>query len=128
MSGSSTQPKPTAFLLLIMATDEALRLYSESLEEAGYAVQSASSLKDVEQACDTGNFDLILVADTFDPKMKQAVGATVRHFFPETPILQMGRTRPDIEGDSFVTGSSRDDVLRSVKRILRHDEIRPAAL
>src|SRR5260370_24630790 len=112
MSGCSTQPKPTAFLLLIMATDEALRLYSESLEEAGYAVQSASSLKDVEQACNTGNFDLILVADTFDPKMKQAVGATVRHFFPETPILQMRRAHPHIEEDNFVTGSSRYAVPR----------------
>src|SRR5260370_33253102 len=106
MSGCSTQPKPTAFLLLIMATDEALRLYSESLEEAGYAVQSASSLKDVEQACNTGNFDLSLVADTFDPKMKQAVGATERHFFPETPILQMGETRTDNKGISFSAGST----------------------
>jgi hypothetical protein len=52
----------------------------------------------------------------------------VRHFFPDAPILQMGRIRPDIDGDCFVTGESREDLLHSVSRILRRDEIRPAAL
>jgi hypothetical protein len=60
--------------------------------------------------------------------MKKAIGLTVRHFFPEAPILQMGRIRPDIEGDCFVTGESCEDLLSSVKRILRRDEIRPAAI
>jgi hypothetical protein len=111
-----------------MATDAALRLYSEWLELAGYTVKRASSLKEVELACYAGSFDLILVADALDTKMKKAISLTVRHFFPETPILQMGRTRPDIEGNSFVTSSSREDVLRSVGRILRRDDIPPAAL
>lgn len=120
--------KPTASLLLIVTTDVARLLYSRRLEEAGYEVHSATSLKEVEQACNTARFELILVADTLDPKTKKAVGSAIRHFFPDTPILQMGRTRPDIEGHSFVTGRSCEDVLRSVKEILRRDEIRPAAI
>jgi len=59
---------------------------------------------------------------------KNAIGRMIRHFFPETPILQLGRTRPDIGGNCFVTTDSRDEVLRSVSKILRHDEIPPAAL
>jgi hypothetical protein len=61
--------------------------------------------------------------------MKKAIGHTVRHYLPETPILQMGRIRPDIEGNSFVTGDSREGVLESVLKILkRRDDIRPAAI
>lgn len=121
-------PKPTASLLLIITTDVARRLYSRRLENAGYDVRSATGLKEVEQACNSARFDLVLVADTLDPKMKKAVSLAIRHFFPDTPILQIGRTRPDIEGHSFVTGRACEDVLRSVKQILRRDEIRPAAI
>jgi CheY-like chemotaxis protein len=128
MSGSSTQPTPAASLLLVIATDAALRFYSESLEQAGYQARPARSLKEVEQACHSERFDLILVADALEPKVKRAIGLTIRHFHPEAPILQIGRTRPDIEGNCFVTGRSAEDVLRAIRRILRHDEIPPAAL
>jgi CheY-like chemotaxis protein len=119
---------PPASLLLVAATEDSLRLHRDWLERAGYRVSPARSLKDVEQACHDGNFDMILVADALEPKMKKAIGLTIKHFFPNAPILQMGRTRPDIDGNCFVTSDSREDVLRSVSRILRRDEIPPAAL
>jgi hypothetical protein len=118
---------PAACLLLVVATDESLRLHRGWLEAAGYSVTPASSLKEVEQACHA-SFDMVLMADSVDPKMKKAIGKVIRHFLPETPILQMGRTRPDIGGNCFVTSDSRDEVLRSVSKILRRDEIPPAAL
>jgi CheY-like chemotaxis protein len=111
-----------------VATDAARRLGREWLERAGYRVSAASSLKEVEQACHAENFDMVLVADAVEPRMKKAVGLAVRHFLPEAPILQIGRTRPDMDGTCFVTGDSREDVLRSVMKILRRDEIRPAAI
>lgn len=115
-------------LLLVMATDAALRLRQEWLQGAGYQVRPACSLKDVEQACNAGKFDMVLVADAVDPRMKKAIGMTVRHYFPEAPILQMGRTHPDIDGTCFVTGDSPEGILRSVTRILSRDDIRPAAI
>ena len=111
-----------------MATDAAVRLYSEWLEQAGYRVEPACNLKQVEEACHAESFDLILVADALDAKMKKAAGQAIRHFFPDAPILQIGRTRPDIGGNCFVTGVAQEDVLRSVQRILQHDDIPPAAL
>jgi hypothetical protein len=119
---------PAASLLLVMATEDALRLRREWLEIAGYRVIPAGSLKEVEQACNAQSFDLALLSDSVDPKTKNAIGKMIRHFFPETPILQLGRTRPDICGNCFVTTDSRDEVLRSVSKILRRDEIPPAAL
>lgn len=121
-------PIPAASLLLVVATEAALRLRVEWLQRAGYKVNPAFSLKDVEQACHARSFDIVVVADAVEPKMKKAIGLTVRHFFPEAPILQMGRIRPDIDGDCFVTGETREDLLSSVKKILRRDEIRPAAI
>src|ERR1041385_2656976 len=115
-------------LLLIVATEPALRLRLDWLGRAGYSVRTASSLKDVGQACHNQRFDIVLVADSVEPKMKKAIGLTIRHYLPEAPILQMGRIRPDIDGNSFVTVDSREGVLRSVSKILRHDPIRPAAL
>jgi CheY-like chemotaxis protein len=119
---------PAASLLLVVATDDARRVGVEWLEPAGYRVSAAVSLKEVEQACHTQRFDLVLMADAVEPRMKKAIGLAVRHFLPEAPILQIGRVRPDIDGNCFVTGESREDVLSSVSRILRHDEIRPAAI
>ena len=121
-------PIPEASLLLVVATDAALRLRQQWLQRAGYQVSAACSLKEVEQACHNGNFDMILVGDGVEPRMKKAIGLTVRHYFPDTPILQIGRTRPDIDGTCFVTADSCEDVLRSVSRILRRDDIRPAAI
>jgi|SRR6478752_4516301 CheY-like chemotaxis protein len=118
-----------AVLLLIVATEPALRLRLDWLEHAGYIVRTASSLKDVDQACHAQRFDVVLVADSVEPKMKKAIGLTIRHYLPDAPILQMGRIRPDIDGNCFVTGDSREGVLKSVSNILqRRDDIRPAAI
>jgi CheY-like chemotaxis protein len=121
-------PVPAPSLLLVAATEAARRISLEWLERAGYRVSAAGSLKEVEQACNAQSFDMVLVADAVEPKMKKAIGLAVRHFLPEAPILQIGRTRPDMDGNCFVTGDSREDILRSVMRILRRDEIRPAAI
>jgi CheY-like chemotaxis protein len=121
-------PVAIASLLLVAATHDALQLHRDWLENAGYRVSPASSLKEVEQACHMNKFDLILVADAVEPRMKKAVGMTIRHFFPNAPILQVGRSRPDIAGNCFVTSDTREDVLRSVSRILSCEEIPPAAL
>ncbi len=127
-STSTMHAIPAASLLLVVATDAARRLGLEWLERAGYRVSAASSLKEVEQACNDQHFDMVLVADAVEPRMKKAIGLAVRHFLPETPILQIGRTRPDLDGNCFVTGESREDILSSVLKILRRDEIRPAAI
>src|SRR6202020_577487 len=119
-------PPLAAALLLIVATEPALRLRLDWLERAGYHVRTACSLKEVDQACNTEPFDVVLIADSVEPRMKKAIGLTVRHYLPEAPILQMGRIRPDIDGNSFVTGDSREGVLESVLKLLkRPDEIRP---
>ena len=125
-----SQHAPPATLLLIVATEPALRLRLEWLERAGYRVKTACSLKEVDQACNGHVFDIVLIADTVEPRMKKAISHTVRHYLPEAPILQMGRVRPDIDGgNSFVTGDSREGVLESVSKILkRRDDIRPAAI
>jgi|SRR5947209_286940 len=122
------QPSP-AVLLLIVATEPALRLRLDWLERAGYSVCTACSLKDVDQACLAQHFDIILVADSLETRMKKAIGLTVRHHLPEAPILQIGRIRPDIDGNCFVSSDSREGVLKSVSNILqRRDFIRPAAI
>jgi hypothetical protein len=122
-------PPLAAALLLIVATEPALRLRLDWLERAGYHVRTACSLKEVDQACISEPFDVVLIADSVEPRMKKAIGLTVRHYLPEAPILQMGRIRPDIDGNSFVTGDSREGVLESVSKLLkRPEEIRPAAI
>jgi len=118
-----------AALLLIVATEPALQLRLDWLERAGYRVRTACSLKEVDQECQSQAFDIVLIADSVEPRMKKAIGHTVRHYLPEAPILQMGRIRPDIDGNSFVTGDSREGVLESVSKILkRREDIRPAAI
>jgi hypothetical protein len=120
-------PVSSASLLLVVDAG-ASPLHRNWLERAGYRVSSVSTLKEVEQACNAEKFDMVLVADALEPRTKKAIGLMIRHFLPNAPILQLGRTRPDLDGNCFVTGGSREDVLRSVSRILSRDEIPPAAL
>jgi CheY-like chemotaxis protein len=127
-SGAISPATTVGSLLLVMDTQAAVHPRREWLERAGYQVSPACTLKDVEEACVSGKFDIVLVADAVDLRMKKAVGLTVRQYFPDAPILQMGNSHPDIEGNCFVTGDSREDILRSLTQILRHDDIRPAAL
>src|SRR5258708_3890508 len=115
-------PVPSASLLLVVAPEAALRLRLDWRERAGYKVSPAVSLKDVELACHAQAFDIILVADAVEPRMKKAIGLTVRHFFPLAPILQMGRIRPDIDGDCFVTGDCREDLLSSGKKMHQNND------
>ena len=68
-----------AALLLIVATEPALRLRLEWLERAGYRVRTACSLKEVDQACQGQIFDVVLIADSVEPRMKKAIGHAVRH-------------------------------------------------
>ena len=89
-------------LLLIVATEPALRLRLEWLERAGYRVRTACSLKEVDQACQGQIFDVVLIADSVEPRMKKAIGHSVRHHLPEAPILQMGRIRPDLDGNEIM--------------------------
>jgi CheY-like chemotaxis protein len=118
----------SATLLLVVDNDATAQIQREWLERAGYRVRPASSLKEVEQGCNAEKFDMVLVADGVEPRMKKAIGLMIRHFLPSTPILQLGRTRPDLDGNCYVTSGSREDVLRSVFRILNRDDIPPAAL
>ena len=92
------QDAPPAALLLIVATEPALRLRLDWLERAGYRVKTACSLKDVDLACKGQTLDIVLIADSVEPRMKKAISHAVRHHLPEVPILQMGRIRPDIDG------------------------------
>src|SRR6476646_8154377 len=106
-----------AALLLIVATEPALRLRLEWLERAGYRVKTACSLKDVDLACQGQIFDVVLIADSVEPRMKKASGQAVSHHLPEARILQMGRIRPEIDDNSFVTCDSREGLLQSVSKI-----------
>src|SRR3954466_12346413 len=85
------QPVLPPALLLIVATEPALRLRLEWLERAGYKVRTAWRLKEVDQACNSESFDIVLIADSVESRMKKAIGLTIRHYLPEAPILQMGR-------------------------------------
>src|SRR5262245_14350390 len=122
------QPTPLASLLLVVDNDDTAQTQRHWLEQAGYRVRPAVSLKEVEQACHADKFDMVLVADVVEPRMKKAIGIMIRNFLPNAPIHQMGRTRHNLEVNCFVTGCSPEDVLRSVSRILNSDDIPPAAL
>src|SRR5947209_869796 len=64
-------------ILCICATDAILQTRKLLLERHGYDVIPALNFRDVEMACQDGNFHLALVGHDLETKIKKALGLKI---------------------------------------------------
>ncbi len=61
------------------------------LERAGHKVVLARSLKEIEQACETTDFDIVVIGQAIIPPEKQRIAELVRRACRDAKILELHR-------------------------------------
>ena len=106
-------------ILCISATDAILQTRKLLLERHHYEVVPALNFKEVEEACKRSNFDLALIGHDIEPKIKKAIGVKIREHRPDSPIVEMCRYSPEIEGSIFTTTESPAELLQTIAEVCR---------
>ena len=105
-------------VLCIAATQNAAILRKRALVDEGYDVVGAASLKEIESACATDVFDLIVVGPVIGPRMKSAIADILHGHQGATPILELGQAKPLIPGADCVLADLSSEWLAAVRLIL----------
>jgi DNA-binding NtrC family response regulator len=105
-------------ILCISANGPILQTRKLLLERNGYEVVPALNFREVEEACHASHFDLALIGQDIEAKIKKALGFKIKELCAGTPILEMCRYSPEIEGSAFTVTDSPDELLAVVSSIL----------
>jgi len=101
--------------ILSIATHDLLRASRQMvLERGGYAVVSASTLEQVEAACQGGRFDLVLLGWTVRPAAKLSAAAIVRRFWPQALVLDLCRGKSVVAGAEACSAQDPSDLLATL--------------
>jgi hypothetical protein len=94
-----------ALVLSIGADPSLMRTRQLLLEKAGHSVVGVMDEKKLAEACESNEFEVVVVSQTISPPMKKRVVSLVRSHCPTTKILELytvasGRTLED--ADSWI--------------------------
>jgi DNA-binding NtrC family response regulator len=115
------QLSPSARLLCIATTENALVLRKKSLLEAGFEVTGVTNLKELEAACHAHTFDLVIVGPQIGPRMKMTIADLLQNQCPSVPILEMGRATPEIQGAACMIGDLPVELIHAVRLVLHRE-------
>jgi DNA-binding response OmpR family regulator len=105
--------------ILSIRSKEAVESTRLLLEQQGFRVISATDFKQVEAACAEAQFDLVLIGDAIEPKIKKAIVALLRDRRSAAPVLELYHGKPELEDVYSVDAVSPDDLIASVNRVLK---------
>jgi len=99
------------------------------LEDSGFTVTSAATLREAEHICRRASFDLILIGQNYASEEKRRIAHAVRTLLPETPILELCRISPEIPSPEHVLyHPSPEDIVEAVRTILVPKGSKPVQL
>jgi DNA-binding NtrC family response regulator len=113
-----TMAKPTAVLKVLYAelNEQVLISQAESLQKAGFSVQTAVGRKAVQDALEQGHFDLVVLGPTLTRDDRHHLPYMVKKADSRARVLVMhtdGSRHPYV--DSHIdTGSSMEELLRKI--------------
>jgi DNA-binding NtrC family response regulator len=111
-------PKPGASMKVLYSelNEQVLQAQAESLQRAGFNVQTAVGRKGVQEALKQGTFDLVILGPTLTrddrhhlPYMVKKASSTVRVLVLHTD----GSRHPYVDGNTD-TGSSMEELVRKI--------------
>ena len=99
------------------------------LEDAGFNVTSAATLREAEHICRRAGFDLILIGQNYSGDEKRRIGQAVRTLLPQAPILELCRISPEIPSpDHVLYDPSPEQLVDFVQRLLVPKGSKPVKL
>ena len=111
-------PKRRARLLCVCATQSAAVLRRKALEEEGYDVISLTTLQELEATCSSSAFDLVVIGPAVGPRMKLTISDLLRKCHCDSPILELGRTAPEIANAYAATETNHYEWLLEISKLL----------
>ena len=119
----------TKHILNIAPVDNLRRTRAMLLEDAGFNVTSAGTLREAEHICRRAGFDLILIGQNFSGEDKRRLAQSVRTLLPEAPILELCRISPEIQSpDHVLYDPTPEDLVDFVQRLLVPKGSKPVKL
>ena len=89
------------------------------LEDAGFNVTSAGTLREAEHICRRSGLDLILIGQNFSGDDKRRLAQSVRTLLPQTPIIELCRISPEIQSpDHVLYDPTAAELVEYVQRLL----------
>jgi hypothetical protein len=111
--------------ILSVASSEILKTTRQLLlEQQGFSVCSALTLKEVETLGKDEKVDLALIGHGFRGPDKRKIAHMVNHYFPGLPILEMCFHSPEIPGADFVLSDSPHELITAIKHVLSGRRVR----
>jgi CheY-like chemotaxis protein len=109
----------TKHILNIVPVDNLRRTRAMLLEDAGFNVTSAGTLREAEHICRRAGFDLILIGQNFSGEDKRRLAQSVRTLLPQTPILELCRISPEVQSpDHVLYDPTPEELVDFVQRLL----------
>ena len=96
-----------------------LATYSTVWRSAGYIVLSAASVREAIDHFETGDFDLVLLGDSFSVECKERLTCLIRASGSRTPVVSIAN--PSSDCDLFADATIRNDsnaLLQSMGELL----------
>ncbi len=113
-----TAPKLRTRLLCVCATQSAAVLRRKALEEEGYDVASLTTLQELEATCRSNAFDMVVIGPAVGPRMKLTISDVLRKCHCNGPVLELGRTTPEIASAHALTETNHYEWLLAISRLL----------
>lgn len=99
------------------------------LEDAGFNVTSAATLREAEHICRRAGFDLVLIGQNYSAADKRRLAQSVRTLMPQTPILELCRISPEIPSpDHVLYDPSPEELVDFLQRLLVPKGSKPVKL
>lgn len=112
-------PRKDIKILYVANSESVAFLRKSQLQAAGYDVQAAVSVQNVELACKRDAFQLVVFSPAIGPRMKLRIACAVRQRVPMAQILETGTDIPQIESASCTLGISGPELLKAIESGLR---------
>ena len=123
--------KPSASMKVLYGeqNEQLLASQAESLEKAGFSVQTAVGRKAVQQALQQGQFDLVILGPTLSRDDRHHLPYMVKKASSSARVLVLhtdGSRHPYVDANTD-TGSSVEELLRKVASLQQQPKTMAAA-
>lgn len=78
-----------ALVLCTGADPEVMKVRKDFLIRAGHRVVTAMNEKELSEACQKHQFDVVVIGQTLSKLMKQHVADLIRHHCPDVKVLEL---------------------------------------
>lgn len=105
-------------ILSVARTDFLRRTRRVALRKAGYEVESAADLNDIERLCKSTAFAAAVVGYAFEPEIKRMIADVIRKYCPLMPIVELTLASAEIP-DSIPSTPDAADMIASIQAAVK---------